>query len=115
MLTGTEDRQHAYVALTRGTDVNTAYVFTLWPKRTYPAPGRRPAPGLARYDKIDAERSGDPASVTPPASVGTALGVLSVVLGSGVTRFDDLPGRPGVWSLLLISRSATAGATGRRS
>ena len=28
VITGTEDRPHAYVALTRGTDANTAYVFT---------------------------------------------------------------------------------------
>jgi ATP-dependent exoDNAse (exonuclease V) alpha subunit len=28
VITGTEDRQHAYVALTRGTDNNVAYVFT---------------------------------------------------------------------------------------
>ena len=33
VITGTEDRQHAYVALTRGTDTNTAYVFTTSPKR----------------------------------------------------------------------------------
>ena len=29
VITGTEDRQHAYVALTRGTDANLAYVFTV--------------------------------------------------------------------------------------
>ena len=51
VITGTEDRQHAYVALTRGTDVNTAYVFTLSPKRADPVPGPRPAPELARYDR----------------------------------------------------------------
>ncbi|HEU5418483.1 MAG TPA: MobF family relaxase, partial [Streptosporangiaceae bacterium] len=31
VITGTEDRQHAYVALTRGTTTNTAYVFTKSP------------------------------------------------------------------------------------
>jgi len=80
VITGGEDRQHAYVALTRGTDVNTAYVFTLPPRRADPAPGPRPAPELARYDKISAERTGDPAPATPPAPAGTALGVLSAVL-----------------------------------
>ena len=50
VITGTEDRQHAYVALSRGTDVNTAYVFTASPKTADPAPGLRPAPELARYD-----------------------------------------------------------------
>jgi hypothetical protein len=58
VLTGTEDRQHAYVALTRGTDANLAYVFTASPKRADPAPGPKPAPELARYDKISAERAG---------------------------------------------------------
>ena len=43
VITGTEDRQHAYVALTRGTDVNTAYVFTAVPEARRPGP--RPAPG----------------------------------------------------------------------
>ena len=43
VITGTEDRQHAYPALTRGTDANFAYVFTVSPKRADPAPGPRPA------------------------------------------------------------------------
>ena len=80
VITGTEDRQHAYVALTRGTDANLAYVFTVSPKRADPAPGPRPAPELARYDQIQAERAGIPAPATPPAPAGTALGVLSAVL-----------------------------------
>ena len=81
VITGTEDRQHAYVALTRGTDANFAYVFTLSPKLSDPAPGPRPAPELARYDKILAERSGIPgAPETEPAPPGTALGVLAAML-----------------------------------
>ena len=80
VITGTEDRQHAYVALTRGTDANYAYVFTLSPKLADPVPGPRPAPELARYDKILAERSGVPAPETEPAPPGTALGVLAGVL-----------------------------------
>ena len=44
VITGTEDRQHTYVALTRGTDLNLAYVFTQSPKRADPVPGPRPAP-----------------------------------------------------------------------
>jgi ATP-dependent exoDNAse (exonuclease V) alpha subunit len=48
LITGTEDRQHAYVALTRGTDANLAYVFTVSTKRADPVPGPRPAPELAR-------------------------------------------------------------------
>ena len=52
VITGTEDRQHAYVALTRGTDVNLAYVFTLSSKLADPVPGPRPAPELARHDRL---------------------------------------------------------------
>jgi AAA domain len=78
VITGTEDRQHAYVALSRGTDTNMAYVFTVSPKRADPAPGPRPAPELARYDRITAQRDGQPTA----AAVGArdALAVLSGVL-----------------------------------
>jgi len=82
VITGTEDRQHAYVALTRGTDANLAYVFTVSPKQADPVPGPRPAPELARYDTINAERAGRSAPATDPALPGTALGVLSAVLGN---------------------------------
>ena len=60
VITGTEDRQHAYVALSRGSDVNLAYVFTRSPKTADPAPGPRPAPELARYDRRAAPGSGGP-------------------------------------------------------
>jgi conjugative relaxase-like TrwC/TraI family protein len=80
VITGTEDRQHVYVALTRGTDANHAYVFTASPKRADPVPGPRAAPELARYDTITAERADDPAPAIPPATAGTALVVLSAVL-----------------------------------
>jgi hypothetical protein len=80
VITGTEDRQHAYVALTRGTDTNLAYVFTVSPARADPAPGPRPAPELTRYDQIHTERAGIPAPATPPAPPGPALGVLAAVL-----------------------------------
>jgi hypothetical protein len=43
-------------------------------------PGPRPAPELARYDQISAERAGVPAPATEPAPPGTALGVLAGVL-----------------------------------
>jgi hypothetical protein len=80
VITGTEDRQHAYPALTRGTDANFAYVFTVSPKRADPVPGPRPAPELARYDQIHTERDGVRAPVTRPAPPSTALSVLSAVL-----------------------------------
>jgi len=80
VITGTEDRQHAYVALTRGTDVNLAYVFTVSPKRADPVPGPRPAPELARYDQIHSERTGVRAPAPRPARPGEALSVLAGVL-----------------------------------
>jgi conjugative relaxase-like TrwC/TraI family protein len=80
VITGTEDRQHAYVALTRGTHANTAYVFTLSPKLADPASGPRPAPELARYDK---RATGQPAGPDPagePAGTRDAPSVLADVL-----------------------------------
>jgi conjugative relaxase-like TrwC/TraI family protein len=55
VFTGSEDRQHVYVALTRGTEQNTAYVFTTPTKLADPVPGSRPAPELARYDRLSAQ------------------------------------------------------------
>ena len=76
VITGTEDRQHAYVALSRGTEVNLAYVFTASPKTADPAPGPRPAPELARYDRRAAP--GGPAA--PAATPADPLTVLAGVL-----------------------------------
>ena len=80
LITGIEDRQHAYVALSRGTDNNLAYVFTVSPKLADPAPGARPAPELPRYDRIRAERDGQPAPAARTAGTGEAVGVLADVL-----------------------------------
>jgi hypothetical protein len=80
VITGTEDRQHAYVALTRGTDTNTAYVFTLSPKIADPAPGPRPAPELARYDRLTSDHDGEPVEADQTTRTSDALGVLSEVL-----------------------------------
>jgi len=52
LITGTEDRQHAYVALSRGTHHNHAYVYTASPEQADIAPGPRPAPELERYDRL---------------------------------------------------------------
>ena len=77
VITGTEDRQHAYVALSRGTEANLAYVFTASPKTADPAPGPRPAPELARYDRRAAPDSGPAAPAATPAD---PLAVLAGVL-----------------------------------
>ena len=78
VIAGTEDRQHAYVALTRGTDTNMAYVFTVSPKLADIVPGPRPAPELARYDRITAQRTAQPAVAA--AETRDAVAVLAGVL-----------------------------------
>jgi conjugative relaxase-like TrwC/TraI family protein len=78
VITGTEDRQHAYVALSRGTEMNMAYVFTVSPKLADPVPGPRPAPELARYDRLTAQHPGQPTATT--AETKDALTVLAGVL-----------------------------------
>jgi conjugative relaxase-like TrwC/TraI family protein len=80
VIAGTEDRQHAYVALTRGTSRNTAYVFTVSPKLADPAPGPRPAPELARYDRVTTIRSGQLGASAGDGAHADALGVLTGVL-----------------------------------
>jgi hypothetical protein len=80
VIAGTEDRQHVYVALSRGTDMNMAYVFTVSPKLADPVPGSRPAPELARYDRITGERAAQPAAAAAAAETWDALGLLSGVL-----------------------------------
>jgi conjugative relaxase-like TrwC/TraI family protein len=79
VITGTEDRQHAYVALTRGTDENTAYVFTQSPKRADPTPVPRPAPELARYERITAQAA-ETSATALVTGTDDALGVLAEVL-----------------------------------
>ena len=67
LVTGTEDRQWLYPAMTRGTDTNLAFVFTTpaWPAD--PRPGTRPAPELDRYDRTRPEHD-----AYPPGPPGTA-------------------------------------------
>ncbi len=52
--------------------------------------GLRPAPEMARYDKIHAERSGGPAPATPPAPAATRS-----ARPMGVTRIAQLKERDG--------------------
>ena len=58
LVTGSEDRQWLYPAMTRGTDANLAYVFTAPARPADPQPGARPAPELDRYERIRRERAG---------------------------------------------------------
>src|SRR5690348_1835102 len=85
LVTGTEDRQWLYPAMTRGTDANLAYVFTTPPMVADPQPGTRPAPELDRYERRRHEREGllsadctpEPSSPDPRE----AIAVLADVLG----------------------------------
>ena len=60
LITGTEDRNWAYVALTRGREGNYAWVAGQPAKVADPAPGIRPAPELDRRARIERERAGLP-------------------------------------------------------
>ena len=51
LVTGSEDRQWLYPAMTRGTDTNLAIVFTTPARPADPQPGTRPAPELDRYER----------------------------------------------------------------
>jgi hypothetical protein len=72
LITGTEDRQWLYPAMTRGTDTNLAYVFTTPARPADPQPGTRPAPELDRYERIRRERQGFPAFQPAPTLGGGA-------------------------------------------
>ena len=58
LVTGAEDRQWLYPAMTRGTDANLAFVFTTPARPADPQPGTRPAPELDRYERTRHERAG---------------------------------------------------------
>ncbi len=97
MLTGTEDRQHAYVALTRGTHDNTAYVFTTHPS----SPTRRPAP--ARPPNSPATTASPPRHGQRPRDATSRhakdpLAVLAEIIdrdGQAPVRVPDLAAGPG--------------------
>jgi conjugative relaxase-like TrwC/TraI family protein len=61
LFTGTENRNWAYPALTRGTNGNYAWVVGQPPKVADPAPGTRAAPELERQARVERERAGLPA------------------------------------------------------
>jgi hypothetical protein len=71
LVTGTEDRQWLYPAMTRGTDTNLAYVFTTPARPADMKPSTRTAPELFRYERIRHERKGFPA-LQPASDPGGA-------------------------------------------
>jgi hypothetical protein len=58
LVTGGEDRQWLYAALTRGTDNNLVFVSTTPAKVADPVQGTRPAPELERSERARQERDG---------------------------------------------------------
>jgi conjugative relaxase-like TrwC/TraI family protein len=86
LVTGAEDRQWLYPAMTRGTDANLAFVFTTPARPADPAPGTGPAPELDRYERIRRERAGYLSAPIPREQPGQAgqrepVAVLADVLG----------------------------------
>jgi hypothetical protein len=85
LVTGNEDRQWLYPAMTRGTDINLAFVFTTPLKAADPQPGTRPAPELGRYDRMRREREAflpdQPAAEPGSPDLREPVGVLADVLG----------------------------------
>jgi hypothetical protein len=70
LVTGNEDRQWLYAAMTRGTNNNMVFVSTTPTKVADPTPGTRPAPELDRYERARHERAGYPPTQHPTARPG---------------------------------------------
>src|SRR5436190_1125140 len=70
LVTGGEDRQWLYAALTRGTDNNLVFVSTTPAKVTDPAQDTRPAPELTRSERARHERDGYLPIIRPAHGAG---------------------------------------------
>ena len=91
LVTGTEDRQWLYPAMTRGTDMNVAFVFTTPARPANPQPGTRPAPELGRYDRLRREHAGYPPGLREPVAVlADVLGRDGAELSASETRQRNL-------------------------
>ena len=66
LVTGGETRQWLYSAMTRGAEGNYPHVFTRPAKLPDPEPGTRPAPELARHERLERERAGIPVEEREP-------------------------------------------------
>ena len=103
LVTGNEDRQWLYPAMTRGTDTNTAFVFTTPSRPADPQPGTRPAPELDRYEHIRREREGILPAQAAAAGPGSPdprepIAVLADVLdrdGAELSASADQAAQPG--------------------
>ena len=68
LVSGNEDRQWLYPAMTRGTHRNLAIVFTTPARPADPQPGTRAAPELGRYDRAQREKQSHPPAPADPVS-----------------------------------------------
>lgn len=99
VFSGEEDRQAAYVALSRGRENNEAYVIAGW-RIADPRPGPRPAPELARQERLDLERAGlgGAQEERPPQEGITAEQVLAQCLGRDGQQLSATETRGAEWS-----------------
>ena len=88
LVTGNEDRQWLYPAMTRGTDANLAFVFTTPARPADPQPGTRPAPELDRYERLRRERAGYPAPPSVSMQPGQAGEREPIVVLAGILGRD---------------------------
>jgi hypothetical protein len=118
VLNGSENRQHAYVALTRGTHDNTAYVFTTPVKLADPAPCTRPAPELARYDRLATHAAGgdrdDPGSASPVSVLTEIIGRDGAEQSASQARWQALSDADHLAVLHAMWTAETAPARERR-
>jgi conjugative relaxase-like TrwC/TraI family protein len=126
LVTGTEDRQWLYPAMTRGTDANLAIVFTTPARPADPAPGTRPAPELGRYDRnrlhrdgypadpADTAQPGDPARREPIAVLADVLGRDGAELSASAVRQRNLANADHLAILRAIWTAETTGARNDR-
>jgi hypothetical protein len=121
LVTGTEDRQWLYPAMTRGADANLAYVFTTPACPADPRPGTRTAPELRRYDRIRHEQQGfpatqptsDPSAPQPREPIAVLADVLcrdGTELSATETRRRNLANADHLAVLHAIWAAETAGA-----
>ena len=90
VVTGNENRQWVYPAMTRGTDANYAWVMTTSPAKSDPEARPQAAPELARAERVDRIRAGLPGE---PESEETperreAADVLADVIGRDGTELS---------------------------
>src|SRR5580704_5622204 len=122
LVTGGEDRQWLYPAMTRGTDANLAFVFTIPARPADPRPGTRPARELKRYERIRHERQGFlPAQASAPerrrtdprepiAVLADVLDRHGAALSASATRQRNLANADHLGILQTIWTAETSGA-----